>query len=219
LGRLTDIDLRPESFGYMEVRTGTVAGVADCFVWRIGFTGELSFEVHAPANDGLEVWEALLTAGADLGVRPFGLEAQRIMRLEKGHFIVGQDSDGLSQAHGFGVDRMIRLDKTDFVGRPELGFQKTRPDYPRLVAIQTEDPAIVPPEASQIIDPSGIVGRITSSRMSPTLGRSICLGQVSGVLATAGQRLSVRLPNGTTIPARVMEHHAHFDPEGSRLHG
>jgi len=217
--RVTDIDVRPEAFGYMEVRTGTFAGVPDCFVWRIGFTGELSFEVHAPANHGLEVWEALLAAGTDLGLRPFGLEAQRIMRLEKGHFIVGQDSDGLSQAYGFGVDRMIRLDKADFAGRPELGFQKTRPDYPRLVAIRTEDPAIVPAEASQIIDRSGIVGRITSSRMSPTLGRSICLGQVAGKLAHPGQELTIRLPDGASIAARVMEHHAHFDPDGSRLHG
>jgi len=216
--RLADIDLRPDAFGYMEVRMGTVAGVDDCFVWRIGFTGELSFEIHVPANHGLEIWEKLLAEGKDLGVGPFGIEAQRIMRLEKGHFIVGQDTDGLTQGFGVGVDWAIKMDKPDFAGKPELAFQSERGDYPRLVALQTEDPAIVPPEASQIIDgEAGIVGRITSSRMSPTLDRSICLAQVAHNLASAGQQLNIRLPNGATVPARVMEHHAHFDPEGTRL--
>jgi sarcosine oxidase subunit alpha len=218
VGRLADIDLRPDAFGYMEVRTGTVAGVDDCFVWRIGFTGELSFEIHVPANHGLEVWEKLLAEGKDLGVGPFGIEAQRIMRLEKGHFIVGQDTDGLTQGFGVGVDWVIKMDKPNFAGKPELAFQVARGDYPRLVALQTEDPTIVPPEASQIIDgEAGIVGRITSSRMSPTLDRSICLAQVAHNLASAGQTLNIRLPNGATIPARVMAHHAHFDPEGTRL--
>jgi sarcosine oxidase subunit alpha len=140
------------------------------------------------------------------------------MRLEKGHFIVGQDTDGLTQGFGFGIDWTIKLDKPDFVGKPELVWQKKRDDYPRLVAVQTEDPSIVPPEASQIIDGEArIVGRITSSRMSPTLERSICLAQVAHNRASVGEKLSIRLPNGATVPATVMEHLAHFDPEGTRL--
>ncbi len=218
VSRLTDIDLDPHQFGYMEVRTGTVARIADCFLWRIGFTGELSYEIHVPANHGLEVWESLLEEGQDLEVRPFGVEAQRIMRLEKGHFIVGQDTDGLTQGFGFGIDWAIKMDKPDFSGKPELAWQKQRGDYPRLVAVQTDDPSIVPPEASQIIDrEAGIVGRITSSRMSPTLDRSVCLAQVAHNRAAAGEKLDIRLPNGTTVPATVMEHLAHFDPEGTRL--
>ena len=220
VSRLTDIDVSDNGFGYMEVRTGTVADVNDCFLWRIGFTGELSFEIHVPANDGLHVWETLLEKGHDLGVQPFGVEAQRTMRLEKGHFIVGQDTDGLSQAHGFGIDWAIKLDKHDFAGKPELRFQAESGDYPRLVALQTVDPSIVPPEASQIIDgEGGIRGRITSSRMSPTLERSICLAQVAPDLALSRENINIRLPGGATIEARVMEHHAHFDPEGVRLHG
>ncbi len=219
VSRITDIDLSPDAFAYMEVRTGTVAGIEGCFVWRIGFTGELSYEIHIPAGHGLEVWEALLETGADLGVRPFGVEAQRILRLEKGHFIVGQDTDGLSQAFGMGADWAVKLDKTDFAGKPELVWQQERGDYPRLVALQTNDPELVPPEACQIIDSQGIRGRVTSSRMSPTLERSICLGQVDSDLAVAGQLLSIRLPDGTNAPARVMTDHAHFDPEGDRARG
>lgn len=218
VGRLTDIDLSPDAFGYMEVRTGTVAGIEGCFVWRIGFTGELSYEIHAPANHGLHLWETLLEAGQDLGVRPFGVEAQRIMRLEKGHFIVGQDTDGLTQGYGMGIDWAIKMDKPDFAGKPELRSQAQRGDYPHLVAVQTADPSIVPPEASQVINEEGnTVGRITSSRMSPTLGRSICLGQVSADLADPGKILNIRLPEGATVQATIMEHHAHFDPEGARL--
>lgn len=216
---LTDIDLSSEAFRYMQVRMGSVAGVADCVVWRIGFTGELSYEIHVPAGFALSVWEALLEAGEGLGVAPFGIEAQRIMRLEKGHFIVGQDTDGLTQGFAAGIDWAIKLDKPDFAGKPELVWQSERGDYLRLVAIQSEDPSVVPSEASQIIDGGEIIGRITSSRWSPTLQRSICLGQVIGSHASAGATLTVRLRDGSDARARVMQHHAHFDPSGERLRG
>lgn len=218
LARLTDVDLDPEAFPYMRVRTGTVAGVPNCVLWRIGFTGELSYEIHVPASYGLHVWERLFEVGADLGIAPFGVEAQRILRLEKGHFIVGQDTDGLSKAYTAGLDDLVKLDKPDFVGKPELVWQeKGDDDHPRLVAIQPEDGRVVPAEASQIIRSDGrIAGRITSSRMSPTLGRSVCLGQVDPDLAAPATRLTVRLPDGSDVAARVIEGHAHFDPEGGR---
>ena len=217
LARLTDVDLDPESFGYMQVRTGTVAGIPDCVLWRIGFTGELSYEIHVPAAYGLHVWELLFEAGADLGITPFGVEAQRILRLEKGHFIVGQDTDGLSQGYTAGLGGLIKLDKEDFVGKPELVWQHERDDHARLVAILPVDRQVVPEEASQIIRPDGrIAGRITSSRLSPTLNRSICLGQVDPDLAAPGTRLTVRLPDGSDVAASVIEGHAHVDPEGER---
>ena len=152
--------------------------------------------------------------------RPFGIEAQRILRLEKGHFIVGQDTDGLSQGFGFGLDKAIRLDKDDFAGKPELVWQTEGDVHPRLVAIQTDDPELVPLEACQIVDEDGTIrGRITSSRMSPTLGRSICLAQVEPGLDDPDSRLHIQLPNGKRATARVLDTHAHFDPEGSRARG
>ena len=165
--------LDPESFRYMQVRTGTIAGIRNCFMWRIGFTGELSFELHVPAGYGLHVWEALLEAGKDLGIRPFAVECQRIMRLEKGHFIVGQDTDGLTKVPTTGLQHLVKLDKDDFAGKPELAWALDDTSAPILVAIQPSDPLIVPDEASQIVRPgtNEIIGRITSSRMSPTLDR------------------------------------------------
>ncbi len=219
------LDLEPDRFGYMQVRTATVAGVEDCVVWRIGFTGELSYEVHVPADQGLEVWQAAFDHGDDLGLAPFGVEAQRIMRLEKGHFIVGQDTDGLTKAGALGLGRLVALDKPDFVGRPELIWDGTGDERdetePCLVALQPTNPEIVPDEACQLLRPgtNEIVGRITSSRMSPTLGRSICLGQVRSDLAVAGTAVTVLLVDGRRVTAEVQGHHAHFDPEGARLRG
>jgi sarcosine oxidase subunit alpha len=217
LRHLTEgVDLSPDAFPYMRVRTGCIAGVEDCFMWRIGFTGELSYEIHVPAAYGLHVWEALMEAGTDLGIGPFGVEAQRILRLEKGHLIVGQDTDGLTRAHGAGLGPLVKLDKDDFAGKPELVWWGEQDHDFRLVALQPLDGAAVPPEASQIVEWKKIVGRITSSRMSPTLGRSICLGFVAPHLAEPETTVTVRLRDGSTVPARVMPQNAHFDPEGSR---
>ena len=223
------MDLDPEAFKYMQVRRGTVAGVTGCVMWRIGFTGELSYELHIPAGYGPHVWQSLLVAGADLGAAPFGLEAQRIMRLEKGHFIVGQDTDALTLAPTAGLEWLIKLDKEDFAGRPELQWALEGepgaggpPQLPLLVAVQPTEPSYVPPEACQIVarGPGGgerIIGRITSSRFSPTLERSVCLAQVEADHADAGTELTIVDVAGRRHTAAVMPHHAHFDPEGERL--
>ena len=126
-----DVDLSADAFPYMQVRTGTVAGAGECVLLRIGFTGELSYELHVPAGFGLHVWETLLARGADLGARPFGVEAQRILRLEKGHLIVGQDTDGLTRAASAGLAGLVKLDKADMAGRPELAWAAGRTDLSR----------------------------------------------------------------------------------------
>jgi sarcosine oxidase subunit alpha len=211
------VDLSAEAFPYMRVRRGRVAGIDDCLMWRIGFTGELSFELHVPSSYGLHVWEALIERGKDLGAAPFGIEAQRILRLEKGHLIVGQDTDGLTRAYSAELDWAIKLDKDDFAGKPELVWQSERSDWPRLVGLQPVELSVVPPEGSQIVHDDAIAGRITSSRMSPTLRRSICLGQVAPHLAEPGTEVEVVLPEGGRARAVVTSHLAHFDPEGKRL--
>jgi sarcosine oxidase, subunit alpha len=174
-----------------------------------------------PAGYGPHVWGALLEHGADLGVAPFGVEAQRILRLEKGHLIVGQDTDGLTRAYSAGLDWAVKLDKPDFVGRPELVWQHERdqgnPSGSRLVGLAMVGPSVVPEEASQIVaDGHRIVGRITSSRRSPTLGRAVCLAQLDVSLSAPGTEVTVRLRDGNEARARVTEHLAAVDPEGAR---
>ncbi|MFT5530150.1 MAG: sarcosine oxidase subunit alpha [Candidatus Poriferisodalaceae bacterium] len=225
VGRLChDVDLGPEAFKYMQVREGTVADVEKCVMWRIGFTGELSYELHVLAGHGLHVWTELLGDGEDLGIGAFGLEAQRIMRLEKGHFIVGQDTDGLTKAPTVQMDMLLKTDKDDFAGKTELVWAMdpgVRATLPVLVGLQPTDPTVVPEEACQIVVPgtNNILGRVTSSRMSPTLDRSICLGQVHSSVAAPGTEVIIQLVNGDRITAKVMEHHAHFNHEGARLRG
>ena len=145
------------------------------------------------------------------------MEAQRILRLEKGHFIVGQDTDGLTRAFSAGLDWAIKLDKDDFAGKPELAWQLAQGIATKLVGLQPVDPSVVPEEASLIVDGGTIAGRITSSRMSPTLRRSICLAQVEAHLAEPGTAVTVRLPSGRLIQARVTPQHAHVDPDGGRM--
>src|SRR5258708_19892764 len=91
---LTDVDLREQAFPYLAVRSGQVAGAA-ARLMRVGFVGELGYEIHVAAGRGPEVWEALRSAGVPRGLRPFGVEAQRVLRLEKAHFILAQDPDRL----------------------------------------------------------------------------------------------------------------------------
>jgi sarcosine oxidase subunit alpha len=112
----------------------------------------------------------------------------------------------------------VKLDKSDTIGLPELKAAYERDDLPILVGLQTDDPTIVPTEASQIVDgdTATIMGRITSSRMSPNLGRSVCLAQVHPSLAAAGTSVTVLLADGRRVTATVQEHHAHLDPEGTR---
>ena len=219
LSRLTEgVDLSSDAFKFMQVRTGTVAGVDNCILWRIGFTGELSYEIHVPSAYGLHIWETLLEVGKDLGVGPFGIEAQRVLRLETGHMIVGQDTDGLTQAYSAGLDWAVKLDKEDFVGKPELLWQQQKQAGPRFVAVQPVDPTIVPVEATQIMHPDGtIAGRITSSRHSPTLNRSICLAQVDHLLSEPGTMLDIRQVDGSIIQAEVMPEMSAVDAEGTRL--
>ncbi len=230
LSRLTSasgpgaLDCSNDAFPYLRVRVATVAGVPDCIVWRIGFTGELSYELHVPAGFGIHVWKQLMAAGADLGCAPFGLEAQRIMRLEKGHFIVGQDTDGLTKLPTTGLAALAKLDKPDSAGKPELSWSHdadARGELPRLVLLEPTDPAIVPSEACQIVGTgtNEIVGRITSSRYSPTLARSICLGQVSSALAKPGMEVTIVLTDGERTTATVRAEHAFFDEKGVRVRG
>jgi sarcosine oxidase subunit alpha len=91
----SDIDFSAEAFPYMAARVGKLAGIP-VRILRVGFVGELGYEIHVPSSMGEALWDRLMEAGKPFGIVPFGVEAQRILRLEKGHIIVGQDTDGLT---------------------------------------------------------------------------------------------------------------------------
>ena len=125
LSKLTDVDLATSSFGCMRSPRGMVAGVP-ALLLRIGFVGETGWELHVPAEYGEYLWETIMDAGREFGIAPFGLEAQRILRLEKKHIIVGQDTDAVSNPLESDMEWVVRFDKEDFIGRG--GLNRDSPD-------------------------------------------------------------------------------------------
>jgi sarcosine oxidase subunit alpha len=211
--RLTDMDVSPDALPYMGSARGDVAG-APCLVLRLGFVGELGYEIHYPSAYGEYVWDRILEAGADVDILPFGLEAQRILRLEKKHILVGQDTDALSDPYGAGLRWMVKLDKADFLGRRALvELDGTEPPE-RLVGLAIEGTA-VPPEGSAIVESGRAVGRLTSSRWSDAVGGVVGMGWVPAERAGDGDAVTVGF-GGRTAQARVTSR-PFYDPEGERL--
>jgi sarcosine oxidase subunit alpha len=150
LAKLTDRDLANDKLAYMRVRSASVAGVP-CRILRIGFTGELSYEIHCPAGYAKAVWEALFEVGVDQGLSPFGVEAQRVLRLEKGHIIVGQDTDALSDPISADAGWAVKLEKPDFLGKRELVRIASNGPRDKLVGFKMDRPDPVPDEGMQIV--------------------------------------------------------------------
>jgi sarcosine oxidase subunit alpha len=181
---------------------------------RIGFVGELGYELHFPSPHGEYLWDTLLERGADLGAKPFGLEAQRILRLEKQHIIVGQDTDSESNVLDANMSWIAKLDKDDFVGKWALEHAQERGPRELLVGFEMANGA-VPAEGGQVVRAGRPSGRVTSSRWSDELGRAIGLAWLPPELAEEDTAFEIRV-DGRLEPARVRLR-PFFDPEGTRL--
>ena len=213
LAKLTDIDLSTRNLRYMRSAQGDVAGVP-CLLLRIGFVGETGWEVHFSAEYGEYMWNAIMEAGAEFGISPFGLEAQRILRLEKGHVIVGQDTDAISTPMDVGSDWAVRFDKPDFIGRGGLAVASGRGLQQRLVGFVLSV-AAAPEDGTPVVSGGRPIGRVTSARISPTLGSGFGLAYVPPSLAIEGATIEV-LIGERPVTARVTLQPV-YDPEGSRL--
>ncbi|HLF88742.1 MAG TPA: glycine cleavage T C-terminal barrel domain-containing protein, partial [Anaerolineales bacterium] len=227
LAKVTDSDVSNEAFPYMHVRQMQVAAVR-CNVFRIGFTGELSYEIHVPAGYGLHVWEALMEAGAEFGILPFGLEAQRVLRLEKAHIIVGQDTDALTDPISADMAGLVKHDKPNFLGNQPLARIAKDGPKQKLVGFKMVTAGVVPVEGLQIVKKTEdripetdvqnleILGWVTSCRFSPTLNEVIGLCWLPVELAEReGAAFTIRR-EGKLVEARV-HHGAFYDVEGERL--
>lgn len=214
LRRLTQLDLGPSAFPYLGYRVAFVAGVS-CRLFRIGFVGELGYEIHCPSAYALHVWEALCDAGREFEIRPCGVEAQRILRLEKGHFIVTVDTDALSNPLEAGLGSLVRFDKPRFLGREPLIRLKERKPRSRLVGFEMEEPRLIPDEGCQVVENGRPVGRVTSARYSPTLERSIGLAWVPVHAAQIGNRFLIRW--NETDRGAIIQRLPFYDPAGRRV--
>jgi sarcosine oxidase subunit alpha len=173
---------------------------------RLSFTGEASFELHHPVDRSVELWRALMAHGRDLGIAPHGLQALQGLRLEKGHVIVGQDSELDSTPRRLGMEWAVKMEKPDFVGRSALARMEGLPDHRRLVGLTMPDKA--PTEGSPIWSEGEVVGQMSSSFTSPVLGRAVMLGWLKRTpfperVEVDGQSASVVQP-------------PFYDPEGTR---
>ena len=219
----TDIDLAREAFPFMTWREGSVARIP-ARVARVSFTGELAYEINVAAWHGLAMWEAVMGAGAALGITPYGTEAMHVLRAEKGFAIVGQDTDGTVTPHDLGMSWIVNETKGDFVGKRSLRRADTaRPDRKHLVGLlPLEVDALLPEGAQLVLEDTGEIpmpaaGHVTSSYRSPILGRTFALAMLdrgrelhgAPVLAPLGDR---------TIAAQVTEP-VFYDPKGERRDG
>jgi sarcosine oxidase subunit alpha len=206
----------------MVIREGQICGVPTR-LFRVSFTGELGFEINVPAAYGRTLWERLMAAGAELGITPYGTEAMHVLRAEKGFIIVGQDTDGTVTPYDAGLEWAVGKKKPDFVGKRSLARPDlVAPGRKQLVGLLTDDPSTVLDEGAQIVaDPSQsvpmtMIGHVTSSYWSETLGRSIALALVAGGHERMGETLHIPMPN-ETIRAKVSPM-TFYDPTGERLH-
>ena len=184
----TDIDLSKDAFKFMDWRDGIVAGVP-ARVYRISFSGELAYEVNVDASYGEYMWEALMEAGKEFDITPYGTETMHVLRAEKGFIIVGQDTDGSVTPYDLDMAWAVSLKKSySFLGKRSFTRADTaRTDRKQLVGLLTEDPNVVLKEGAQIIEtdnpdlnggPTAMFGHVTSSYFSVELGRSIAMALI-----------------------------------------
>ncbi|MBM3518164.1 MAG: hypothetical protein FJX56_09935 [Alphaproteobacteria bacterium] len=216
-----DVDLAPAAFPFMAMREGAVAGIP-ARIFRISFTGELSYEINVPASYGMALWQDLLTAGEKYGITPYGTEAMHVLRAEKGFIIVGQETDGTVTPHDLGMDWIVSKKKPDFLGKRSLARADiVKPDRKQLVGLLTEDPSHVLSIGAQILaevlaaPPMPMQGHVTSGYYGPRLGRSIAMGLLKGGLQRLGETVSI-WDRGRVVRAQVTSP-VFYDPKGERL--
>ena len=209
-----DVAFGTEAFPYLTGRSGTVAGVP-VHAMRIGFTGELSFELHCPASQARRLWDAVAEAGRAVGLRPYGLEASRILRLEKGHILIGQDTDALTSPDDVGFGWAVSKKKPFFVGKRALEMRRRLGATRRLAQLRFAPGTELPGEGCLVLADGAPVGHVTSAALSPTLGHGIALAFVAASDAVPGVTVTLRARSGAEVSGTVVEH-AFYDPSGER---
>ncbi|MGU0602028.1 sarcosine oxidase subunit alpha family protein, partial [Pseudomonas aeruginosa] len=222
LAEVTDIDLDKDAFPFMTWKEGKVAGVP-ARVFRISFTGELSYEVNVQADYAMGVLEALAEHGAKYGLTPYGTETMHVLRAEKGFIIVGQDTDASVTPDDLNMGWAVGRSKPfSWIGwRGMNRADCLREDRKQLVGLRPSNPQEVLPEGAQLVFdtqqaiPMKMVGHVTSSYMSASLGHGFALAVVKGGLKRMGQKIYAPLADGRFIEAEICSS-VFYDPKGER---
>jgi len=224
LERLGGMDLSPEALPFMGWAEGEIGGIPTR-IYRISFSGELSFELAVPAKRGLELWERLHEAGADLGITPYGTEAMHVMRAEKGFIMIGDETDGTVIPQDLGLGWAISKKKSDYIGKraQERSFM-TSPDRWKLVGLESLDGRMLPDGVYAVAEgvngngQRNMQGRVTSTYVSPTLNRPIAMGLVRHGPERMGEVLEFPVAGQESFKARIVDP-VFYDKEGSRANG
>lgn len=224
LAEVADIDVSAEAFPYMDWREAKVAGVP-ARIFRISFTGELSYEINVQANYAMHVCKALFEKGAKYDLTPYGTETMHVLRAEKGFVIIGQETDGSVTPEDLGMQWCVGYKKPySWIGRRALSRPDThRTDRKQLVGLKPLDPKLVLQEGAQIVlekeikIPMPMYGHVTSSYFSPVLGHGFALALLKGGSERMGQTVYLSMTDGTVQAAEVVSP-VFYDPKGARHH-
>ena len=200
---LADAALALREMPFMAVRSGRLAGV-DVRLMRVGFVGEYGVEIHLPYAAAPVLWSRLMADGAAFQIQAFGVDTQRLLRLEKGHLIVGQDTDGVMDPFETPLAAVVNFNKGPFVGRAACELLRTRVAR-CIVGFETphRDPAAPIEECHLVIDRDRIAGRVTSVGYSPALDKTIGLAVLEGH-AEVPSRITIRVAGRRLVEARVV---------------
>ena len=221
----TDIDLSAEAFGHMSMKQGHISGLP-VRIFRVSFTGELSYEINVPARYGLALWQVLMKAGQDFHITPYGTEAMHVLRAEKGFIIVGQETDGTVTPLDLNMGWIVSKKKDDFIGkraldRASMSFKGRK----QLVGLKTTDPKqLIPEGAHAVFDPQqptpmDMLGHVTSSYFSPNLNRSIAMGLLKDGLSLMGKKVYFPMLDGSEPIEATITDTVFYDPQGHRING
>ena len=221
LEKLGGMDVSKEALGFMEWADGEIGGFK-CRVYRISFSGELSYEIAVDASVGLAFWEALMAVGKDLGVRPYGTEALHVLRAEKGFIMIGDETDGTVIPQDLNLHWALSKKKEDYLGkRAHLRSHMADPNRWKLVGLETVDGAVLPDGAYAVgtgkndNGQRNMIGRVTSSYYSPTLDKGIAMGLVHNGPDRMGEVLEFPGTDGKTYSARIVDP-VFYDKEGEK---
>ncbi len=221
LEKLGGMDVSKDNLAFMDWKDGALAGFP-VRVYRISFSGELSYEIAVPANLGRAFWDTLLEAGKEWGITPYGTEALHIMRAEKGFIMIGDETDGTVIPQDLGLDWAISKKKDDYIGkRAQARSHMTDPKRWKLVGLETLDGSTLMDGAYAIADGSNengqrnTQGRVTSTYHSPTLDKGIAMGLVLDGPDRMGDVIEFTAGGDDTIKAKIVNA-VFFDPEGEK---
>ncbi|SDC93506.1 sarcosine oxidase subunit alpha family protein [Ruegeria marina] len=215
------MDLSAEALPFMEWRDGRI-GEFDARAYRISFSGELSYEIAVPASQGLAFWEALVDAGKEFGVMPYGTECLHILRAEKGFIMIGDETDGTVIPQDLGLGWAISKKKDDYLGKraQERSHMADR-DRWKLVGLETVDGSVLPDGAYAVgegVNANGqrnMIGRVTSTYYSANLGRGIAMGLIQHGPDRMGEIVEFPGTDGKVYKAKIVDP-VFYDKEGAK---